>query len=128
VAVRIFLALSTLVWLPYGAYCFLHPAYLDQAAGVASQTATGMTEIRAMYGGLQIGIGLLALAGLLRDGFRRHALVTLAFLCGGLCTTRLAGAFLDGGFSSYTTGALVFEIGSTALALWLLRSTAPAPA
>lgn len=127
-AVRIFLAISTLIWLPYGVYCFVHPGYLGQAAGVMSLTATGTTEIRAMYGGLQAGIGLLTLAGLLHDAFRRQALVMLAFLCGGLCSSRIAGAFLDGSFSSYTAYALVFEIGSTAAAIWLLRRTEPASA
>lgn len=127
-AIRIFLAISTLIWLPYGVYCFVHPGYLGEAAGVISMTATGMTELRAMYGGLQVGIGLLALAGLLHDSFRRHALVMLAFLCGGLCSTRIAGAVLDGGFSSYTASALVFEVGSTVAAVWLLQRMRPAPA
>lgn len=127
-AIRIFLAISTLIWLPYGVYCFVHPGYLGEAAGVISMTATGMTEIRAMYGGLQVGIGLLALAGLLHDSFRSQALMMLAFLCGGLCSARIAGAVMDGGFSSYTASALVFEVGSTVAAVWLLRRTQPAPA
>ena len=66
-ATSIFLGLSTLVWLGYGLYCLLDPGYLAQAAGVAAASATGTTEIRAMYGGLQAGIGVIALGGLLRE-------------------------------------------------------------
>jgi hypothetical protein len=124
-AARIFLGLSALVWLPYGIYCFLVPTSLAEAAGVAFTSPTGSTELRAMYGGLQAGIGLLAGLGAVRDSLRRPALVALAFLTGGLVTTRLLGATLDGGFSSYTNSAVVFELTSVVVATWLLsRSTA----
>ena len=51
-AVRIFLALSALIWLPYGVFCLIQPQFLAGAAGVAFTSPTGSTEIRAMYGGL----------------------------------------------------------------------------
>jgi hypothetical protein len=52
---RIFFALTALVWLPYGIFCFFQPGYLAQAAGVTATSATGTIELRAMYGGLQAG-------------------------------------------------------------------------
>ena len=106
---RIFLALSALLWLPYGLYCFAAPASLAAGAGVAFQSPTGSTELRAMYGGLQAAIGLLATLGALRAAWRRPALVALGFLTAGLCAARLAGLALDGGFSSYTGMALGVE-------------------
>jgi len=119
-AERIFLALSALVWLPYGVFCFFQPGYLVQAAGVSASTVTGTLELRAMYGGLQAGIGALALVGSIRASVRRPALVALAFLCGGLGTSRLMGAVAAGELSSYTTMALVFEWASAGIAVWLL--------
>ncbi len=115
-AARVFLALSALVWLPYGIYCFFAPHSLADAAGVVYSSPTGSTELRAMYGGLQAGIGLLAGLGVFRASLRRPALVALAFLTGGLVTTRLLGAALDGGVSSYTATAIVFELTSVVLA------------
>ena len=127
-AARIFLGLSALVWLPYGIYCFLVPTSLAAAAGVAFSSATGSTELRAMYGGLQAGIGLLAGLGVVRDSLRQPALVALAFLTGGLVSTRLLGAALDGGFSSYTKSAVVFELTSVLVATVLaLRNPAIRP-
>jgi hypothetical protein len=124
-AARVFLGLSALVWLPYGIYCFLVPHSLADAAGVVSSSPTGSTELRAMYGGLQVGIGLLAGIGVVRASLRRPALVALAFLTGGLVTTRLFGAALDGGVSSYTATAVAFELTSVVFASALvLRSTA----
>ncbi len=128
VAIRIFLGLSALVWLPYGLLCFFDPAFLEGAAGVSYGSATGSTEIRAMYGGLQAAIGVLALWGALRPAASRYALVTIAALCAGLALARALGALLDGGFSAYTASGLGFEIASVTAAAWLLRRPAPLPA
>jgi len=122
-ATRIFLGLSALVWLPYGIFCFFQPGYLGEAAGVAIGSTTGSIEIRAMYGGLQAAIGLLALLALFRSDWLRPALVMLLFLPAGLGTARLLGALLDSEVSAYTGFALAFEFASVSAAAWLLRST-----
>ena len=79
-----------------------------------------------MYGGLQAGIGSLALLAVVRPSFARPALITLAFLCVGLGVTRLSGALWDDSFSPYTSGALAIEFTSSALAIFLL-SRLPSP-
>ena len=124
-AARVFLILSALIWTGYGLVCFANPGYLAEAAGVAAGTATGRTELRAMYGGLQIAIGTLALAGALRPAAAPVALLVLASVAAGLGTARLAGVALDGGFSSYTAAALAIEFGTLALATWLRHRTLP---
>jgi uncharacterized YccA/Bax inhibitor family protein len=118
---RLFLAVSTLLWLPYGLYCLASPGFLRDAAGVASLTPTGTTELRAMYGGLQAAIGALSLAGFLRAELERPALIALAALAAGLFLGRVAGALADGGLSAYTIGALVLEASLATFATRLLR-------
>ncbi len=118
---RIFFALTALVWLPYGIFCFFQPGYLAQAAGIAATSATGTIELRAMYGGLQAGIGALALAAALRPALVGPALIASCFVFAGLAVTRLLAAIGAGGLSSYTIAALGLEWGSTVLAVWLLR-------
>jgi hypothetical protein len=125
---RIFFALTALVWLPYGLFCFFRPDYLAGAAGVAATTATGAVELRAMYGGLQAGIGALALAAALRPALVRPALLASCFVFAGLASSRLLAAIAAHELSPYTTGALGLEWGSTAIALWLIGRRAPAPA
>jgi hypothetical protein len=127
VAARAFLALSGLVWLPYGVYCFVRPQYLGPAAGVTSTTATGTIELRAMYGGLQVAIGVLALLAAREPGLVRPALVAVAFLCGGLALSRLAAALMAAELSAYTAFALAFEWLSTSVAFWLLARATPDP-
>lgn len=118
---RLFLAANAVAWLPYGLYCLVAPAQLAELAGVAATTPTGSTELRAMYGGLQAAIGLLALTGALRRDLERTALVAIAFLTCGLFSARTYGALVDGGLSGYTGGAIVFESSLAALSIWLLR-------
>ena len=125
-AARIFLALSALVWLPYGLYCFFAPTALAGTAGVDATSVTGTIELRAMYGGLQVALGALALAGALHLSWRRPALGALLFLCAGIALARIAGTLIEGELSAYTGFALAFEIASTGLAGWLLGHRAAA--
>lgn len=117
---RLFLAASALLWLPYGLLCFVAPGFLADAAGVASTSDTGTIELRAMYGGLQAALGVLAGAALFRPGLQRPALVALAFTCAGLFMARLLGALVSLEFASYTMLGLLFELLSTAFATRLL--------
>lgn len=118
---RNLLLILGLLFFPYGVYCFLVPGFLAEAAGVAATTPTGSTELRAMYGGLQAGFGLLLLAAARDARLHLAAFAALAFLVPGLASTRLIGSLMDGGLSAYTAGALVFEFGITALAVPRLR-------
>jgi hypothetical protein len=123
-ASRWFLGVSAVVWTPYGLYCMWRPESLRAAAGIAVESATGATELRAMYGGLQIAIGALALLGFARPASARGTIVALAFLCTGLGSARLLGVAVDGGVTAYTTVALIFEWGS-ALVAWTALGSEP---
>jgi hypothetical protein len=127
-AARIFLGIAALVWLPYGIFCFIQPGFLEGAAGVSFVSSTGSTELRAMYGGLQAAVGVLALAGALRPRRLPAALLALAVLCGGLGVARLLGAFIDGSYSTYTVSGLTLEFGLLALCTWFLRRSPAAAA
>lgn len=118
---RVFLGLFGLLSIPYGVFCFLRPEFLDAFAGVAATSTTGTVELRAMYGGLQTAFGVLALVGALRPAFTHAALLATALLCAGLGSFRLLGAIAAAEVSSYTGQGLVFELGATALAFYLLR-------
>lgn len=117
---KIFLGFSALAWAGYGAFCFFQPGYLSEAAGVAAASRTGLVELRAMYGGLQIAIGILAAVGLAHRAFERPALVALGFLCAGLGASRTIAAALEAEASAYTVFAILFELASAAIAARLL--------
>jgi Domain of unknown function (DUF4345) len=125
---RLFLGLSAVAWFPYGIYCLLDPTFLERTIGLVATTPTASTDVRAMYGGLQAGIGLLAGLALLHPTLVRPALITSAFLTAGLGSGRLLGVALDGGLSAYTIGGLVFEGVVASISIRLLRSTPSTPA
>lgn len=120
-AARIFLGVSALAWLPYGLFCLAKPSSLESIAGIAASTATGTVELRAMYGGLQVAIGVLCALGCASAAWRRNALTTLGILTAGLGLGRLAGVVAGGGLSSYTATALVFELACAGVAFTLAR-------
>ena len=119
--VRIFLAIETLIWVPYGLFCFLSPGALAEVAGVAAKSVTGTTELRAMYGGLQVAIGLATLAGAVSPALARDALRLLLVLTAGIGGARALGVVLDGGLSVYTASGLAFELVTAGVAAVLLR-------
>ena len=118
-ASRVFLGLSALMWLPYGLLCLARPSFLEGTAGVAATNATGTVELGAMYGGLQIAIGVLCALGCRSIAWRATALTTIGMLTAGLGLGRLAGVAAGGGMSSYTAAALAIEFVSAALAFTL---------
>ena len=61
---RIFLAIIGIIFMASGIFTFFDPHTMGQALGIAPMNASGETEIRATYGGLVVGSGLLVLAGL----------------------------------------------------------------
>jgi len=124
---RVFLGFVAVLFVPYGIYCFFVPGSLAEAAGVASTTATGATELRAMYGGLQTGLGLLAALALVRADLVRPALLAVAFAGGGLFIARITGSALEYGWSQYTGIALALEASLLVVSVLLLRR-APAAA
>ncbi|QQD18409.1 DUF4345 family protein [Spongiibacter nanhainus] len=118
---QLFLGFSALVWAGYGLYCFMVPTALADMNVITAASATGTVEIKAMYGGLQTALGVLALMGLLRSAMIKPALTALAFATGGLFIARSLGALMAANFSAYTSGALVFELLATLIAVWLLK-------
>lgn len=120
-AARVFLGLMGLFSVGYGLYCFIRPDFLDAFAGVAATSTTGTVELRAMYGGLQTAFGVLALLGALRPALTHAVLLSIAILCAGLGSFRVMGTVAASEVSSYTGQGIAFELGTMALAVFLLR-------
>jgi hypothetical protein len=99
--------------------CFLKPGLLSEAAGVSAVSVTGTTELRAMYGGLQGAIGMLAIAAFFNPTLVNPFLVALITISAGLLLGRIAGLIMDGGYTRYTGMALGFEIVLLICALYL---------
>ena len=117
---RKFLIFSTLVWLPYGVLCFLFPEFISAINGVEPSAGTGLVEFKAIYGGLQSGMGLMLLLALFRGAMERPALLMLVFLCGAMAFGRFLAIDFSASMSWYNYFALILESVSALLAFWLL--------
>lgn len=117
----IFLIYLMLSWWGIGAWLLYDPGALESYAGVAALTPTGLTELRAMYGGMELAIGSATLLALLRPQWRCHVLFLNGVILGGIAAGRLVGVALDGNISVYTLAVLTFELSAVAICLLLAR-------
>ncbi|WP_269618537.1 DUF4345 family protein [Zhongshania sp. BJYM1] len=115
----IFLVYLMLMWLGIGGWLIVDPAALEASAGVAALSPTGETELRAMYGGLELAIGGAALLALLRPRWRCHVLFLNGVVAGGIAGGRLVGVVLSGEMSVYTMTALAFELSTVVICVIL---------
>jgi hypothetical protein len=140
VLIRIFLAVNSLFWLPWGLVNLIWP---ESWAGEVIpgmnvydlSSAVARTEVRAMYGGLQMAIGIFAILGAFRPRYRDSAFVFFVLALTGLALCRLAGMIVEGErtYLSFSTtiapgqynqvGLAMYELPSMVLAwiLFLLR-------
>lgn len=123
---KILLILTAVAFAPYGAMCLLDPSTATGYAGLNMTNGDAFIEISAMYGGLQLGFGLLCLFGALKPNFSATALIAIVFAIGGLALGRTLGLMVsEQAAGAYTFGALAFEWTITVLAAIALKKSAP---
>ena len=126
-AARIFLGLNALVFIGYGLVCLASPSIVAEQTGMVLSTGVASAEVRAMYGGLQTAVGLLALLGFLRPAMRATILLVLAVLFFGLASGRAVGILVETDPGAYNVMAVIFEAAFGGLALGLLSRAAQEP-
>ena len=112
---RAFIWIAAAIFVVAGLSYLISPASLTQATGVSAD-ASGLTDIRANYGGFQLGFGVF----LVRCARARVStgLLLTALVLGAVLLSRVAGLLTDGSVTTYHLSALAFEVTLTTLALW----------
>lgn len=111
------LAVTAIVFTGYGVACMLDPALPANYIGYALTNADAHVEVAAMYGGLQMGVGLYCVLGLVNAVYQRPALMLVLFGIGGLAIVRaVAWLTVAEPVGVYTQGALAYEGATTILA------------
>lgn len=120
----ILLVLAALSFIAVGLTYTIAPQLVRADGGIALSTDPALNEIRAIYGGLELGIGVAFLWTLQRPSRYGAGLVLAAAvaLCAGLA--RLYGMVIT---HSYPTPQLIFLAGELigGAAAWLLMSKVP---
>src|SRR5262249_5599662 len=80
------------------------------------------TEVRAMYGGVQMAIGIFALLGAFRPRYRDSAFVFFLLALTGLALCRLAGMIVEGErtYLSFSTAIAPGQYNQVCLAMYEL--------
>src|SRR5207342_3678885 len=117
----VLLTLAGAGFLAFGVWLILDPAGGLATVGIAALSPAGLIELRALYGGLELGLGAFLLLCALRPDWRRPGLWAVLLGNGGIGLTRLVSIALSGVFVPFFAYALIWELGFAALAAWALR-------
>ncbi len=114
------LLLGGLGFVVFGALMVIHPQSIMASIGLNVPDGVPTTEIRAFYGGLELGLGALLLAALAIRVHRPYALTLGAVSYGAVGCTRALSMLVEGHSSGFLAAALVTELGLAALFIWAL--------
>jgi len=101
VLTQVFLVANSLFWLPWGLVNLIWPEswsgeVIPNMDVYDLSSAVARIEVRAMYGGLQMAIGIFALIGALRPRHRDSAFVFFLLALTGPALCRLGGMIAEG--------------------------------
>jgi hypothetical protein len=120
---RASLALTALAFGGFGVWLIVHPQAIG-LVGVELPGAAARVEIRAFYGGLELGIAAFFALAAARPGWFRPALFLQAASLGGMGIGRAAGMAIEGEATSMHAMLAVVELIGAAIgvvALSLLK-------
>lgn len=112
----IVLLLAGLGFLGFGLWLLFDPVGGLARVGIAAARAEGVIELRAFYGGMEVGLGLFLIACALRADWQQAGLWLVLLANAGTGLARVAGMAGSGVSSSFLIGALVWEFGFALLA------------
>jgi hypothetical protein len=92
---RIALVTAAAGFAGFGAACLVRPKTMLKHVDVKPTSAVGTTELRAMYGGMELGLGAFFAVALAKPDLTRPALLAQALALGTLAGARLAGILHD---------------------------------
>jgi Domain of unknown function (DUF4345) len=114
---RLFLALIAATYAIFGFIFLFNPSEMAAMLGVTFLSTAARTDFRAMYGGLEIGVGAFLLVCALRREFVRVGLFAGACALVAMATSRTVGLMLDG-FSVIQALIAITEWVGGAAATW----------
>jgi hypothetical protein len=114
---RLILAVIALTYAGFGFAFLFNPDGLGTTVSIAFSAPQGRTDFRAMYGGLEFGVGVFLLLCAFRREFVRIGLFASACILIAMATARSTGMLLDG-FSLLQLFIVVTEWIGGAVATW----------
>ena len=119
---RVVLIIQLVALVGLGLAYFIQPHQMANLSGMLLMAPAAATDMRAFYGGLQIGLAAFIGVSLSRLDLTRAALTLLVLLYSSMALARMGGLWLDGGAQqTFNLYALLLEVVSVVLCFWALR-------
>jgi hypothetical protein len=119
---RVVLSIQLLAAAGLGLAYFIRPHEMANLSGMLLMAPAAATDMRAYYGGLQLGLAAYIGLSLARRELIAPALILLTLLYSALALARIGGLWLDGGAQqTFNLYALLLEVVSAGLCFWALR-------
>ena len=117
--------LAALMFLVFGAWLLAAPGKLDDWLGLVATTPEARTELRALYGGLELGIAAFCTYCAVSPSRYAVGCAAVALLLGGIAVARSYGMVADGTVTTKMFTFLGTEVGMAALACvaWFRATT-----
>lgn len=119
---RIVLGAAALAFGGPGLGFLLAPERFTAAIDVALLSSTGASDVRAVFGGLEIGLALWLAAAALGAAPIAHALVVQCAVLGGMIVGRVTSLAVDGAPGPIAGGLFLVEIALFAASIVALRA------
>ena len=118
---RILIVLSALIFVFFGVWLFTIPTALE-AIGIKLTTPEAFIDVRATYGGLELGLATFLLIAQGRKQWHRAAMLLSALCVGGFGVGRILGILIEGQGTDLMWFFFVIEVIWTAVMLWAYRA------
>jgi len=119
---RFVLIANAFVFAGAGTAFLLFPDAMAARVGIELRRVSGPSDVRAVFGGLEVAIALLLALAAARDARLRAGLLASASLFGGLCAGRVTSLLLDGIPEAISWVLFGAELAGLVLSLVALRS------
>jgi hypothetical protein len=116
---RTILGLGALVFIAIGAMFLIAPAYWAAVVEIPLPTPMARTDLRATYGGFNLGFGFFLGLCTLRADWLRPGLIALGLALAGYASARLVGVIVEGHAHRLMIFFLALEAIGATIALYL---------
>lgn len=117
---RVVLVLLAMSFIGFGLAFALKPLEMAQVLDISLFTPTARTDFRALYGGLEIGLGLFLLTCAFRRDSVGAGLQAGGWAFAGLASVRFVGLALEGFAQPLMIVLVLLETVAAGLAVWAL--------
>ena len=120
---QILIIIAALIFTGFGVWFLIKPTALA-GIGIEATGASARTDIRATYGGFELGVAAFLFWCACREDWHYVGLIAATLFVAGFGVGRGVGILAEGGATAFMWSLLAVEVVYTGFALWHLTHVA----